>query len=173
MPKSRQQKEATLDSLVASLKNAKGAALTVFSGLKVQADRAFRGQLYNEGIEYSVVKKTLLKKAFEQLKYPAEQVENLKGNVAIATSDQDEVAPAKSLSTFIKSNQMVSFVGGILEQQWISSEKVQALAQLPSKQELIAKTVGTIKAPISSFVNVMAGNLRGLVNVLKAVQEKK
>ncbi len=173
MPKSRQQKEATLENLVASLKQAKGVALTVFSGLKVQSDRAFRSQLYNEGIGYSVVKKTLLKKAFDQLKYPAEKVANLKGNVAIATSNQDEVAPAKALDGFIKSNQTVSFVGGILEQQWIDSEKIQALAKLPSKQELIAQTVYTIKAPISSFVNVMAGNLRGLVNVLKAVQEKK
>jgi large subunit ribosomal protein L10 len=120
-----------------------------------------------------VVKKTLLKKAFSELQYPGSELENLKGNVSIATSSQDEVAPAKALDAFIKDNEMVSFVGGILEQQWIGADKVKALAKLPSRDQLIAQTVGTIKAPLSGFVNVLAGNLRGLVNVLKAVGEKK
>ncbi|HRY63519.1 MAG TPA: 50S ribosomal protein L10 [Patescibacteria group bacterium] len=173
MPKSRQQKAAVLADITDNLKKAKGAVLAVFSGLKVQSDRAFRNQLYQEGIEYSVVKKTLLKKAFSELKYPPESVDSFKGNISIATSSQDEVAPAKALDAFIKDNQTVTFIGGILENKWISADKVKELAKLPSREMLIAKTVGTIKAPISSFVNVLSGNLRGLVNVLKAVQEKK
>ncbi|HOZ36442.1 MAG TPA: 50S ribosomal protein L10 [bacterium] len=173
MPKSRQEKETVLQNLIASLKNAKGAALTVFTGLKVSPDRAFRHELYRQGIEYSVVKKTLLRKAFQELNYPSEGVEKIQGNISIATSNQDAVAPAKTLDTFIKDNQTVSFIGGILESQWIDASRVKALAQLPGREELIARTVGTIKAPLSGFVNVMAGNLRGLVNVLKAIQENK
>ncbi|NMC51741.1 50S ribosomal protein L10 [Candidatus Kuenenbacteria bacterium] len=173
MPKSRQQKETVLNNLVANLKNAKGVALAAFSGLKVQSDRAFRAKLYQEGIEYSVVKKTLLKKAFDELQYPGNEIDSLKGNISIAISGQDEVSPAKSLDAFAKDNETMKMVGGILENKWISAEKVKSLAKLPSRDQLIAQTVGTIKAPISGFVNTLAGNLRGLVNVLKAVQEKK
>jgi len=68
---------------------------------------------------------------------------------------------------------MVSFAGGILENQWIAADKVKALAKLPGRDELIAKTVSAIKAPITGFVNVLAGNLRGLINVLKAVQNRQ
>lgn len=173
MPKSRQQKKEVLDNLIKSLKNGKGAVLTVFSGLKVQSDRVFRSKLYEEGIEYSVVKKTLLKKAFRELGYPEDKIDNLKGNVSLAVSAKDEVAPAKVLDSFIKDNQMVSFAGGILENQWIAADKVKALAKLPGRDELIAKTVSAIKAPITGFVNVLAGNLRGLINVLKAVQNRQ
>ncbi len=173
MPKTRKQKEAVLQNLIASLKNAKGVALTVFSGLKVTTDRPFRHELYHEGIEYSVVKKTLLRKAFQELNYPSDAVDKIQGNISIATSSQDEVAPAKAMDNFMKNNQTMGFIGGILENQWIDSNRIKALAQLPGRDELIAKTVGTIKAPLSGFVNVLAGNLRGLVNVLKAVQEKK
>ncbi len=173
MSKSRQQKQEVLDALINNLKNAKGAVLSVFSGLKVQSDRAFRSKLYTEGIEYAVIKKTLLKKAFQELNYPEDKIDNLKGNVSLAVSLTDEVAPAKALDSFIKDNQMVSFAGGILEQQWIGADKVQVLAKLPGKSELIARTIGTIKAPLSGFINVLSGNLRGLVNVLRAMREKK
>lgn len=173
MPKSRKQKEVILTEIIERLKNAKGTVLAVYSGLKVQSDRAFRHQLYQAGIEYSVIKKTLLKKALGELNYPLENVEAFKGNISVATSEQDEVAPAQALETFIKDNQTVSFVGGILEHRWLSAEQVQALAKLPSRETLLAQTVGTIKSPLTGFVNVLAGNLRGLVNVLKAVQEKK
>jgi len=60
-----------------------------------------------------------------------------------------------------------------LDGKFLSQSQVEALAKLPSKQELYAKLVGSLNAPISGFVNVMAGNLRGLVTVLKSVAEKK
>ena len=64
-------------------------------------------------------------------------------------------------------------LGGILEGAFISRDKVLALAALPGRLELLAKTVGTLQAPISGFVNVLAGNIRGLVNVLQAVKDEK
>jgi large subunit ribosomal protein L10 len=84
----------------------------------------------------------------------------------------DEVAPAKILVDFAKGKEMKIY-GGLLEGKFITAAKVKELAGLPSKLELIALTVRTIQAPISGFVNVLAGNLRGLVNVLKAVKESK
>ena len=67
----------------------------------------------------------------------------------------------------------LKIVGGILGTKELTAEEVQALAKLPSKEELLAKLVGTLNAPVSGFVNVLAGNLRGLVNVLKAVADSK
>ena len=72
-----------------------------------------------------------------------------------------------------KTNENLKIVGGILGKSVLSSQEVMALSKLPSKEELLAKFVGTINAPVSGFVNVLAGNLRGLVNVLKAVADNK
>jgi large subunit ribosomal protein L10 len=86
------------------------------------------------------------------------------------------VAPAKALGTFRKDKDKegrIFFLGGILEGKLLSKKEVEALSELPSKNELYARLVGSINAPISGFVNVLAGNLRNLVNVLKAIEEKK
>jgi large subunit ribosomal protein L10 len=72
-----------------------------------------------------------------------------------------------------KVNENLKIVGGLLGKSILSKEEVVALSKLPSKEELLAKLVGTLNAPVSGFVNVLAGNLRGLVQVLKAVGESK
>ena len=96
-----------------------------------------------------------------------------KGNVAVAYSDVDPVAPARLVRQAANANEKLVILGGILEGAFISRDKVLALAALPGRLELLAKTVGTLQAPISGFVNVLAGNIRGLVNVLQAVKDEK
>ena len=87
---------------------------------------------------------------------------------------EDEVVPAKIVDEFKKTHEeQINFIGGVLENNFLSAEKIQELAKLPSKQELYAKIVGSLNAPISGFVNVLAGNMRNLVYVLKAIEEKK
>jgi len=96
------------------------------------------------------------------------------GRVAVVFGYEDEVAPAKIVAEFQKEHEdKVGFIAGILENKLLNAEEVSALSKLPSKRELYAKIVGSINAPVSGFVNVLAGNIRGLVNVLKAVEEKK
>ena len=169
MPKTRQQKEKVLKDLELKLKNAKSAALTVFSSLPVSADRQLRQTLFNENMSYAVVKKTLLIKAFEEMGFSSNQIKELKGNISLAISDTDEVAPAKFINNFAKDASNMTIVGGILENQWIDQAKVLALAKLPDKDDLIAQTVGTIKAPLTGLANVLAANLRALLNVLNAI----
>jgi large subunit ribosomal protein L10 len=77
------------------------------------------------------------------------------------------------MAKFVKGRETMSFVGGILENKGIEPSMVTSLSKLPGKQELLGQLVGTLNAPISGFVNVLAGNLRGLVNVLNAVKDKK
>ena len=88
--------------------------------------------------------------------------------LAIAFAMDDEVTPAKGIALFAKKNEAIEILGGILERKFIDEEMVKKLAALPTKEQLIAKMVGTISAPISGMMNVFAGNIRGLVNVLNA-----
>ena len=97
----------------------------------------------------------------------------MEGQVAVSISSQDEVIAAKIIEKFSKANQNLKILGGVLENKLMSIEQVKALAKLPNKEEMLGKLVGTIQAPISGFVNVCAGNLRGLVQVLKGISESK
>ncbi len=98
--------------------------------------------------------------------------EEIDGAVAVAYG-QDEVTPAKIISEFKKDHDQVEFYGGILENAYIDQAQVAQMATLPTKQELLAKVVGSLNAPVSGFVNVLAGNMRGLVNVLSAIKDQK
>lgn len=173
MPKTRQQKKEVLDKLTTDLQNAKSATLSTFTAVTVKADQELRRSLKAENVSYGVVKKTLLRKVFEKLGYDQAPLDDLSGNITLAISAEDEVAPAKLVNQFAKDNDGMSIQGGFLENKWVDAVKMNALALLPSKDELIAKTVGTIKAPLNSFVNVLAGNTRNLVNVLNAIKEQK
>ena len=91
----------------------------------------------------------------------------------IFTPGGDEAGPAKVLAKFVKDNERPVIQGGILENGFADARDIQALAKLPAKEILLAQVVGTLNAPIQGFVNVLAGTIRSLMNVLKAVEEKK
>lgn len=174
MPKSKKQKKDILEAIKDKISRSKSIVFTNFDKLEVKESEELRSKLKEENSEYYVAKKTLFEKAFEK-----ENIENLdprkfEGRVAVVFGYEDEVAPAKIVAEFQKEHEdKVGFIAGILENKLLNAEEVSALSKLPSKRELYAKIVGSINAPVSGFVNVLAGNIRGLVNVLKAVEEKK
>ncbi len=170
MPKTRQQKEKVLQDLVRKFSEAKGVAFANFTGLNVKDVNDLRKKCREAGVEYVVAKKTLVKKALKEIGL---EEKDFVGEIATAMSAEDEVAPAKTLNDFAKAHEQVKLVAGILEHRILETAEVKALAKLPSKLELRAKFVGTIQAPISGFVNVLAGNLRGLVQVLNAIKDTK
>ncbi|MFZ5982621.1 MAG: 50S ribosomal protein L10 [Patescibacteria group bacterium] len=168
----KSQKEQLVKDLTSKLKNSKGVVFSDFTGLSVKNMTELRRALRAEGIEIQVLKKTLITLALKDAGIELD-ANKMEGQLAIAVSDQDEVATAKIIAKFAKASENLKIVGGLLGKEILSKEEVSDLAKLPSKEELLAKLVGTIKAPVSGFVNVMAGNLRGLVNVLKAISDKK
>lgn len=175
MPKNKIQKQEILRNLSEKFKKSKSVVFAGFNALSVKDNETLRAQLRKENSEYYVAKKTLMNIAFKD-QISDLNVRDLDGKLAAIFSYEDEVAPAKILGNFRKDKDKearVFFLGGILENKLISKAEVEALAKLPSKQELYAKLVGSINAPISGFVNVLAGSLRNLVNVLKAIEEKK
>lgn len=172
MPKTRAQKEAILTEVTDKFETSKGVVFATDSGLTVGESQALRGELREAGVALTGIKKTLLGKALEKSKLDALEAE-IAGTLFVATSAEDEVLPAKVLAGFAKKNDKVTLVGGVMEGKTIGTEQVVALSKIPGKDELYAKMVGSLNAPISGFVNVLAGNIRGLVYVLNALKEKK
>ncbi len=171
MPKNKQQKTKILKDLNQKVKDSNSFIISTFNNLSVNDDQSLRKDLRKENVEYEVTKKTLLKKVFAENKVNDLPENELLGNISIATS-KDEVMGAKVLSNFAKDHENFNIIGGILKKIWFDSSKIAELAKLPTKQELIAKTVGTIKTPLTGFVNVLSGNARGLINVLNAIKNK-
>ncbi len=174
MPKSKQQKQEVLAGLADKIQRAKSIVFTSFNALPVKDNEELRLKLRAENSEYYVAKKTLLDLAFKKNPVEGLNAKDLDGKVAAIFSYEDEVAPAKIVYNFRKEREdKIAFIGGVLEGRFLSKTDMESLAQLPSKQELYAKMVGSMNAPISGFVNVLAGNLRGLVTALKAIGDSK
>jgi large subunit ribosomal protein L10 len=173
MAKTRSQKESELNALTVKIKDAKSMVFVNFDSLKVKDVEAFRKKCRAENVGYVVAKKTLLKLAFKQAGISEFDPKKLDRSVGTIIGLADEVAPARIVSAFAKEHEAMATIGGILEGKFVGKDKVLELAKLPSKQELLAQLVGSLNAPVSGFVNVLAGNLRNFVYVLNAVKDAK
>ncbi len=171
MAKSRSQKEQDLQELTDRIKGAKSIVLSEYRGTTVKDIDKFRRALSAEGVSSKVYKIPLIKKAFEAQGIQADNLD-FKVPVILSVSMEDEVAAARLIKTFGKEVKTVGMLSGVLDGAYASKEQMLALADLPSKDQLRGQLVGTINAPVSGFVNVLAGNLRGLINVLNAVATK-
>ena len=174
MPKSKIQKAEILRDLDEKIKKSKSIVFASFDGLEVKDNEELRNNLKKEKGEYYVSKKTLLDLAFKNNKVNDLDIKNLPGKIATVFAYEDEVSPAKVVLNFKKKHEgKIEFIGGILDGKVINKEDVEKIATLPGKQELYAKLVGSLNSPVSGFVNVLSGNLRSLVTVLKAISDKK
>jgi large subunit ribosomal protein L10 len=173
MPKTKLQKQETVKSLEEGLKAAKAVVFANFQGLKVTEAEELRRECRKNNIKVLAAKKTLVKRACETLGLKDIDPKVFTGGVATFMALGDEVSAAKVVNTFSKTHEVVQLFGGILEGKFIDTAMVKNLANLPSKQELLGRLVGSINAPVSGFVNVLAGNLRGLVGVLNNIAKAK
>ena len=166
-----EEKKALVADLSQELSSAASGVLVDYKGITVDADTKLRRDLRASGVRYSVVKNSIMRFAARDAGLES-MLEHLSGTTALATSD-DLVAPAKVLSAYAKKNPKFVIKAGFVEGRMISSDEVQALAELPPKEILIARVLGGFNAPISGFANVLNANLRGLVVALNAIAEKK
>ena len=167
-------KAAVVEEMKEKLQSAQGAVFVGFSGLSVADVTKLRRKFREGGVEYKVVKNTLTRIAADELGFNDLDAV-LEGPTAIAYSAEDTVAPAKILKDFIKETktEALTVKAGIADGQVIDAAAVEALASVPSREELLAKLVGSMQAPISGLVNVLQGNIRNMVYVLDAVRAKK
>ena len=170
-------KQAVVAQLKEQLESAKGVVLTSYKGLTVAQDTELRRELREAGVSYHVVKNTMLRIAAKEAGIEGIE-EHLEGTTAFAFSTEDAVAPAKVICGFIKKNKLedaevLTVKVGMVEGKVIGVDEVKALATLPSREELIAKLLGSMNAPISNTVNVLQGVIRNAVYVLEAVRQQK
>lgn len=151
---------------------AKSVILVDFRGLKVADDTKLRKLCRQNDVEYKVVKNTLAMRACAELGWK-DVTDLFQGTTAAAYSFKDPVAVARLLQSFSTENPALKIKGGILDGQKMSPEQVSYLATLPSKEELIAKVAGSMKAPMYALVTVLGGTLAGFVRAVNALKEKR
>lgn len=166
------EKQATVAEIRAKLEKAKGAVLADYRGLNVADATQLRRALREAGIEFRVLKNTMTRIAAREAGIQGLDV-YLEGPTAVAFGFDDLVAPAKILAKFAKDNKKIVIKAGIVEGKVVDEQGVKVLADLPPREVLIAKMLGSMQAPISGLVNVLQGNIRNLVYALEAVRNQK
>lgn len=173
MALTKDKKNQVVSEVTELLNTSKLTVIAKYEGTGVKAMQTLRRNAKQSGTQVKVVKNRLVVqalKATDGLRDVDTSV--LEGMLLYAFNSEDEVAPAQNLHNFAKKNPSLQFVGGITpDGQFMSVNDVKALANLPSKEQLQGMLVSTIAAPLSGFVNVLSGNVRGVLNVLSARAE--
>ena len=136
------------------LSGAKSAVLVDYRGLTVEQDTALRKQLREAGVTYKVYKNTLLNFAVKGTEFEPLS-KHLEGPTAIAVSKTDETAPAKILFGFAKKADKLELKAGVVEGLYYDEKGIQAIATIPSREELLGKLLGSIQSPIANFARVI------------------
>ncbi|HBT20978.1 MAG TPA: 50S ribosomal protein L10 [Peptococcaceae bacterium] len=170
--KIREEKEAVVSQIKEKLGAAQVAILTDYRGLTVAEMNELRKKCRENNVEFRVVKNTLTWLAAKSLGLEELQ-DYLKGPTAIAFGLEDPVIPAKIISEFSKDHDDLEIKGGILEGKVIPIEKIKELAELPPKDQLLAKLAGAMNSPMAMLLNVLNAPIRDFVYALEALRKKK
>lgn len=170
----RLEKEELVKVLNEKFSRAKALVLTDYRGLDTSAMHALRTKLREASVEYRVVKNTLMSRASDGTDV-ALLKDHFAGPSAVALSYEDPVAPAKVLVKFSKEHADLEVKAGVLDGKVIDLEGILRLAELPSREALLAQLLSVFNGPARSFVTVLSGvprNLLGVLNAIKAEKEK-
>lgn len=149
-----ESKKAVVAELVERLKGAQAGVLADYRGLTVAQDTELRAKLREAGVEYTIVKNTLTRFAANEVGL-GELDPILHGPTALATSTDDVVAPAKVLVEFAKKNEQLEIKAGFVDGKVIDVNEVKVYANIPNKETLIAKMLGSLQAPIGNLVRTL------------------
>lgn len=166
------QKKALVEELRGSFQKAAILILTDYQGMTVEQVNDLRRKLKEIDIEYRVVKNTLLRMASQETDM-APVGDYCKGPTAVALGYGDPVAVAKVLTEFAKGNEKLNVKAGVMGGKLLDRDKIIALSKLPSREELLAKLLGTMNAVPTSFVRVLNGIPAKLVYALSAIKDQK
>jgi len=169
MPRTKEEKKEIVKKLEEKIKKQESMVFVNFKGLKMDDFIGLRDELKEGDAQMVVSKKSLLNLAFQKNGIEVDTT-GLEGELAVIFGYEDVTFPAKTAYQVSRKNQNLNIIGGYLENQSRSREEMIQLAQIPSREELLAKLVGSIQAPVSGFVSVLNGNIRGLVQVLAQIK---
>ena len=167
-----QGKQAVVSDIKDKLVKSQSAVLVDYRGLTVEEVTNLRNLFRAQNIEYQVLKNTMIRLAAREAGIVGLDP-YLEGPTAVAFGIKDAVAPAKIMSDFIKNAKKTEIKGGIVNGKVVNANGIQALADLPPKEVLVAKMLGSMNAPISRFVGVLSNTIRSLMYTLNAIAEAK
>jgi large subunit ribosomal protein L10 len=173
MPVSKAKKQEQVDKLSKDLKNVSNVVVATYTKLTVAQDYELRKALRGAGAKYQVVKNTLAERAAKGTKVEG-ALKDLAGVTSIAYTTGDPVAMAKALAKYANDTPEFTFKVGVVEGRVISIKEIEALASMPSKEELMSKLLFLINAPaqrLATTINAVPRNLAVVIN--QGVQEKK
>ncbi len=171
MPVTREQKEEQIDQLAERFRGSQVIVWAEYRGLTTPSLNELRRALRPHQAEFHVVKNTLAGLALQRSGLPAPEA-MLSGPTAAGLFNGDIAAAARALSDFAAANREFVIKGGQAGQRVLSAEEVAELVTLPSREVLLGRVLGGMNAPVAGLVNVLAGTLRGLLNVLQAQAKK-
>ncbi len=172
MAKTKEQKKKNFEELKENIKKEKIVIFVDFTGLKVTDMFELRKKLKKIDGQLKVAKKTLIQLAFEECGLKTD-IKKIQGEIAVVFGYKDEIAPTKLVYEVSKTNPNLKILGGFFENEYKEAEDFIALAQIPSKEILLSRLVGSMSSPITSFVRALQYNIKGLVFALKAIKESK
>ncbi|WP_373850476.1 50S ribosomal protein L10 [Bacteroides heparinolyticus] len=153
MSKAIELKQGVVSEIVDKMQRAQSIVVVDYKGVTVEQATNLRNKFREAGVDYKVYKNTLVRRAARELgKFEKFDEENLVGTNAIAFGFDDAVAPTKIIADFAKANPQVEFKMGYVEGEYYDAKGLDALSKIPSREELIAKLLGSLKAPVSNFV---------------------
>ena len=171
MSLNRQQKAEVIAEVNAQLEHAQAVIIAEYRGLDVASATVLRKKARESGVYLRVLKNTLVRRAIGESEFGVLQ-DQLVGPLMYAISE-DPVAPAKLFAEFAKENKGLTIKAGAMPGSFLDAEGVKALAEMPSRDELLAKLLGTLQAPLTQFVRTLNEVPTKFVRALAAVKEQK
>ena len=165
-------KSEKIDAIKSKVEKAQVAVITEYKGYTVEEITKLRRALQKEGGDYMVTKNTLTKVAIKGTEYEA-MADLMKGPIAIAFGYEDQVSPAKIVSNFIKTSKKGEILGAVLDGNLLSADEAKALANLPSREELYAKMLGSINSPATGITLGINAVMASLTRAMAAVRDQK
>jgi large subunit ribosomal protein L10 len=163
------QKQQVVEELTQAFSSSAGVVLVGFSELSVAAETELRRKLMSAGGSYRVVKNRLALRA-SQGNAVSQLGDHFSGPTAVAMAPEDPIALAKALSDFLKGHPQISLKAGVLDQSVLSAEDVKALADMPSREELLTKVAYLLLAPVRNLAGALQAPVRSLTIILSQLE---
>lgn len=171
MGQKRAQKKEKIEEFKNLLEKGKSLVFVDYRGLSADEIKELKEKLREHNSEFKVFKKTLAEIAFKE-KGISFNRKDWEGQMAFVFGFDDEIIPFKLAQEFSKNNENLKILGGFLDGEIILRDQAISLAQLPSREELFAKIVSSISAPLYNFQHILSGNIKGLIYSLRAIASK-
>ena len=169
----REEKEQIVAEVSETARKAHGMFFTDFSGLTVEQATELRREFFKAGVEYRVVKNTLIQKALEQVTGYDSVYGSLTGPTGVAFAYEDPVAPARIIQKFKEKHSKLSLKVCVLDQQVFEGARLAELAKLPSRKEVMASIAGCVQSPLAGVPTVIHALLRDIASIVDEIGKKK